>query len=251
MGLEGTSGDHLSRQGQAELPSTATHWVLSVSRVTPPPLWAACGNVWADPHGKLFLYSDGILSPFIFLNLCPLDTRSLIYNLSYLHPPPLSTAAFKSKGSNNEPWVSISQLLAHLKQEAHHCFPPSFPLHPAEPGSRPDLWAHRSCLPSATYYSWRSRETGKWGSILPCSPQVQPHWNIRQGWAHAGNDKESSESSTAPWHLPSFCCSPQERGNSQQSEHVRWGWAERKWESLEVDASFGGLAQSSAKAGCF
>lgn len=146
-----------------------------------------------------------------------LDTRSLIYNLSYLHHPP--QLRLRAKGATRSPQCQSASCWLTWNNRLITAFHPSFPLHPAEPGSRPDLLAHHSCLPSAIYYSWRSRSS--LGEHPAQSPLVQPHWNIRQGWSHAGNDMESSETSIALQHLPSFC-SPQERGSSQQSEHVIW-----------------------------
>lgn len=146
-----------------------------------------------------------------------LNTRSLIYNLSYLHHPP--QLRLRAKGATRSPQCQSASCWLTWNNRLITAFHPSFPLHPAKPGSRPDLLAHRSCLPSAIYYSWRSRSSLEEHPAQ--SPLVQPHWNIRQGWSHAGNDMESSETSTALQHLPSFC-SPQERGSSQQSEHVIW-----------------------------
>lgn len=135
-----------------------------------------------------------------------LDTGNLISNLSYLHPPPLSTAVFKSKGSTRSPWCQSASCWLIGNNRLITAFHPSFLRHPAEPGSRPDLLAHPSCLPSATYYSWRPRSS--LGEHPAQSPLVQPHWNIRQGWAPAGNDMESSEPSRALWHLPTSCAAP-------------------------------------------
>lgn len=143
-----------------------------------------------------------------------LDTRSLIYNLSYLHPS--SQLRLRAKGATTSPQCPSASCWLIWNNGLITAFHPSFLLHPAEPGSRPDLLAHHSCLPSATYYSWRARSS--LGEHPAQPPLVQPHGNIRQGWAHAGNEMESSGSSTALWHLPTFCAAPRRRAvGSNQS----------------------------------
>lgn len=125
-------------------------------------------------------------------------------------------------------------------------FHPSFLLHPAEPGSRPDLSSWQ--LPTISNLLFLEIQVLLGGASCP-SPLLQTHWGtLSTGWQWHGKLRNLLNSPLAPPHL---LCSPQERSSSQQSERVIWGWAERKWERLAVAASFGGLAQSCARAGWF
>lgn len=145
-----------------------------------------------------------------------LDTTSLTYNLSYLHPSP--QLLLRAQGAAMSPQSASCWLIWNNRLIT--AFHPSFLLHPAEPGSRPDLLAHHSCLPSATYYSWRARSSLEEHPAQ--SPLVQPPRNTRQGWGHAGSDMESSKPSTAPWQLPTFCAAPR-RGAVASNQSVLYG----------------------------
>lgn len=140
---------------------------------------------------------------------------------SLLHSPQLH---LRAKGTTMGSQCQSASCWLICNNRLITAFPPSFPLHPAEQGSRPDLLAPKqpSCLPSATYYSLRSMFS--LGEDSAYSSLVWRHWTIRQGQTQADSDVASSEtssSSSAPPYL--LLQPPRRRGSSQHSGHVIWG----------------------------
>lgn len=165
------------------------------------------------------------------MTIASLDTRDLIYALMLFFPPFLPPSLLHSpqlhlraKGTTMGSQCQSASCWLICNNRLITAFHPSFPLHPAEQGSRPDLLAPKqpSCLPSANYYSLRSMFS--LGEDPAYSSLVWRHWTIRQGQTQADSDVASSEtssSSSAPPYL--LLQPPRRRGSSQHSGHVIWG----------------------------
>lgn len=108
-------------------------------------------------------------------------------------------------------------------------FHPSFPLHPAEQGSRPALLAHSS---PAAYHQQPMRSMFSLGEDPAQPSPVGPRGSTTQGCTHAESDMESSETSSSssarPYLLPA---APQQKGHEpmlygdkQKGNGRIWRW---------------------------
>lgn len=142
------------------------------------------------------------------------------FSLSCFSLPPLSsslfTAALRAEGAAWEPqYQSASELICNNRLIT--AFHPSFPLHPAEQGSRPDLLVHSS---PAAYHQQaiipRDPSTSSLGEDPAQTYLFWHHQNIRWGWTHADSGTESSaassNSSALPASPPYLLLQPQEKG---------------------------------------